>query len=80
MICASVFDILYTGMRGKNLCIVCTHLSLLYAPAVMLHSMRMIFIFMIFIGISDLYCGYSIRLNENPNSVPLLLSLVKFMQ
>jgi len=28
----------------------------------------------------DLYCGYSIQLNENPNSAPLLLSLVKFMQ
>ena len=54
MICVSLSDILYPDdTLSENSCIVCTHLSLLYAPAVTLHSIRMMFTLMIFIGTSD---------------------------
>jgi len=51
MICVGFSDILYPGdTLGENSCIVCTHLLLLYASALTLHSIHMIFTLMIFIG------------------------------
>ena len=80
MICAGVSDILYPGgTLGENSCIVCTRLPLLYAPAVTLHSMRIMFTFMVLIGSSD-SChrpGSNIRFVEKPSSDPMLLRFVK---
>ena len=55
--------------------------ALSYAPAVILHSIRMMFTLIIFIDTSDSYhCrGSSMRFNENSNSDPILLDLVKFI-
>jgi len=54
MICAGVSDILYPGGTfGENSCIVCTHLSLLYAPAVTLHLTQIMFTLIIFIDTFD---------------------------
>jgi len=52
----------------RNSYIVCMHLSLVYAPEVTLHSTRIMFTLIIFIGTSDTcYCrGSIIRFDENP--------------
>jgi len=65
--------------RGENACIVCTHLSLLYTLAVMLHSMCMIFTFMIIYRSDSGHCSFCIWFDQNPNNSPMLLSLSKFM-
>ena len=82
MICFGLSDILYPGgTLGENSCIVCTRALLLYAPAVTLHSTRIMFTFIISIDTSD-SChlrGSSHRFDENPSSDPMLLSLLKFI-
>ena len=83
MICAGVSETLYPGGTfGENSCIVCTDLSLAYAPAVMLHSTRIMFTLMMFTEESDLYhfLGSSIRAVENPNNGPMVLGLAKFIR
>ena len=79
----SLSDILYpSGMLGENSCIVCTHLSLLYVLTVTLHSIRMIFTLMTFIGTSDsCHCrGSNTRFDENLSSEPMLRGFVKFIR
>ena len=54
MICVGLSDILYPGgTLGKNSCIVCALLPLLYTPAVTLHSTRITFTFIMLIDMSD---------------------------
>jgi len=51
----------------------CTHLSMLYAPAITLHSMRMMFTLMIFIDSFDsCHCRGSNTRFENSNSNSML--------
>jgi len=74
------FNILYfSGMLSKNSCIVYTHLRLLYASAIMLHSIQMIFTLMIFIGTSDsCHCRDSnTRSDENLNNEPIVAGFRK---
>ena len=72
-------DILYpSGTLGKNSCIACTHLSLLYAPAVMLHSMRIMFTLMIFIDSSDSCHVVDPTLDLMKILTAILWGLVKF--
>ena len=68
MICVGLSDILYLGgTLGENSCIMCTYLLLLYISTVTLHSIRMIFTLMIFIGTFDsCHCrDSSTRFDEN---------------
>jgi len=78
--CVDLSDILYPGNTlGENLCIVCTDLSLLYAPAVTLQYN---------IYVEDIYWFVLIyatvaapaRFDENRNNDPILCSLVKFIR
>jgi len=82
IICIDLSDILYSGgTLDENSWIVWTHLLWLYAPAVTLHSMRIMFTLRILIGMSDLchFRGRNIRVDENPNSDPMLSGLIKFI-
>jgi len=83
MICNDVSDILYPGVTfGKNSCIVCTRLSLLYAlevAHVTLYADNVYWLIML-IGKSDSchFRGCNIRSEENPSSDPMLSGLLKF--
>ncbi|XP_018406817.1 PREDICTED: uncharacterized protein LOC108782919 [Cyphomyrmex costatus] len=77
MICVGLSDILYSGGTcGENSCIVCALLPLLYAPAVTLHSTRMMFTVIMLTNTSDWYHlrGSNTRF-ENPSSDPMLFGL-----
>ena len=52
----SVFLISYIlAARSENSCIACTHLSLLYAPVITLHSMRMIYVDIEYLSIRPIH-------------------------
>jgi len=70
------FRYLIFWWHGKNLCIVCTHLSLLYTAAITLHLTWMIFTLMIISTFDSCHCRDSCtHFNENPSSDPILWDL-----
>ena len=80
MICAGVSEILYPGGTfGENSCIVCTDLSLTYAPVVILHSILIMFTLIMFIREVDSYhllgCN---NLDVNPSIDPMVFGLSNF--
>ena len=76
------FQYLIISWQHARWKLMCAHLPLLYAPAVTLHSICMIFTLMIFIGTSDLchYRGSSMQFDENPSSESTLRDFVKFIR